>query len=89
MRACFDLSTGRLVRKEPANHDISSPVIAGEIIMAFEIKGNFLSLIDSAPQRFQELESFKINALRCTSPAIVENKILIRKEDRVSCFQWF
>ena len=89
MRACFDLSTGRLVRKEPANHDISSPVIAGEIIIAFEIKGNFLSLIDSAPQRFQELESFKINALRCTSPAIVKNKILIRKDDRVSCFQWF
>lgn len=89
MRACFDLSTGRLIRKEPANHDISSPVIAGEIIMAFEIKGNFLSLIDSAPHRFQELESFKINALRCTSPAIVKNKILIRKEDRVSCFEWF
>lgn len=85
MRACFDLATGRLIRKVPANHDISSPVLVAGTILAYEIKGNFLSLIDTNPENFDEINRFKINALRCTSPAIVGDKILIRKEKSIGC----
>ena len=41
MRACFDVKTGKLIRKEPAKHDISSPVMSGSFILAYEINGSF------------------------------------------------
>ena len=88
MRSCFQLATGELIRKEPSKHDISSPVVSGTKIMAFEINGNFLSVIDSNPNNFQKIEGYKINALRCTSPALIGNKIIIRKEDRVACYEF-
>ncbi len=87
MRASFDLTTGELFRKEVAKHDISSPVIFGNKIFAYEIKGSFLQAIDTTPGNFRSYYRYKLNALRCTSPCITNGKLLIRKDDRISCYQ--
>ena len=86
MRACLELETGKVIRKEMAKHDISSPVMIGEKILAYEISGNFLEIIETDPEKFGEVAKFKIGALRCTSPSPVGSRLLIRKVDRIVCY---
>ena len=69
-----------------AKHDISSPVMIGEKILAYEISGNFLEIIETDPEKFGEVAKFKIGALRCTSPSPVGSRLLIRKVDRIVCY---
>ena len=45
-----------------AKHDISSPIFAGGKILAYEINGNFLKMIDPSPNHFQEVQKTKISA---------------------------
>ena len=87
MRACLDLETGKLIKKEMAKHDISSPVLVGGKILAYEINGSFLQLIETNPGKFGEISKTKIGALRCTSPSPVGSKLLIRKSDRIACYE--
>lgn len=86
MRACLDLESGKMIKKEMAKHDISSPILAGGKILAYEINGSFLKLIETNPEKFGEMNRFKIGALRCTSPSLVGTKLLIRKTDRIVCY---
>ena len=87
MRACFELESGKVIRKEMAKHDISSPILAGGKILAYEINGNFLQLIETKPEKFGAITKAKIGALRCTSPSLSGSKILIRKSDRIACYE--
>ena len=87
MRACLDLETGKLIKKEMAKHDISSPVLIGGKILAYEINGSFLQLIETKPNEFGVITKAKIGALRCTSPSLAGSKLLIRKSDRIACYE--
>ncbi|MBT3636765.1 MAG: hypothetical protein HN531_07490, partial [Opitutae bacterium] len=87
MRACLELESGKLIRKEMAKHDISSPILAGGKILAYEINGSFLQLIETKPEKFGSISKAKIGALRCTSPSLSGSKILIRKSDRIACYE--
>ena len=47
MRLCIDLETGDVLRKIPAKHDISSPIMIGRHILCYEINGSFLQLLEA------------------------------------------
>jgi outer membrane protein assembly factor BamB len=87
MRACLELRSGKVIRKEMAKHDISSPILAGGKILAYEINGSFLQLIETKPEKFGSISKAKIGALRCTSPSLSGSKILVRKSDRIACYE--
>lgn len=87
MRLCLKLETGELLRKVPAKHDISSPILAGGRVFAYEINGSFLSVVTAKPEGFSSEQKFKINALKCTSPSIVGTKLLIRKSNGIACYE--
>jgi hypothetical protein len=87
MRMCVNLHTGNVIRKVPAKHDISSPILADGKILAYEINGSFLKMIDSNPNNFEEIQKAKINALKCTSPSLAGTKLLIRKEQKIICLE--
>lgn len=87
MRMCVNLHTGKVIRKVPAKHDISSPILADGKILAYEINGSFLKMIDSNPNNFEEIQKAKINALKCTSPSLAGTKLLIRKEQKIICLE--
>ena len=86
MRLCLDLKTGEVLNKEIAKHDISSPILADGKIFAYEIKGSFLNMVKADPDDFSELGKAKVSALRCSSPAIVGNKLLVRMAERITCY---
>ena len=86
MRLCLDLKTGKTLQKEVGKHDISSPVFADGKIFAYEIKGSFLDMVKADPNDFTELGKTKVQALRCSSPAIAGNKLLVRMADRIACY---
>ncbi len=86
MRLCLDLKTGEVLSKEVAKHDISSPILADGKIFAYEIKGSLLDMVKADPDDFSELGKAKVSALRCSSPAIVGNKLLVRMADRIACY---
>ena len=86
MRACHDLRTGKQKWKTIAKNDISSPILADGKIYAYEIKASFLDMVKADPSASVLLGRAKLNALRCSSPIIVGNKLLIRMEDRVTCY---
>ena len=87
MRLCLDLSTGKVLAKEVAKHDISSPIMADGKIFAYEIKGSFLDMVNANPDDFTEIGKTKVRALRCSSPAIVGSKLLVRMENRIACYE--
>lgn len=87
MRMCINLENGKVFRKIMAKHDISSPVLTDGKILAYEINGSFLKMIDSNPNSFEEIQKAKINALRCTSPCLVGTKLLVRKEKKIACYE--
>tara|TARA_B110000196_G_scaffold303690_1_gene299750 strand:- start:3 stop:803 length:801 start_codon:yes stop_codon:yes gene_type:complete len=86
MRLCLDLKTGKVLHKEAGKHDISSPLFADGKIFAYEIKGSFLNMVKADPNDFTELGKTKVQALRCSSPAIAGNKLLVRMVDRIACY---
>jgi outer membrane protein assembly factor BamB len=87
MRLCINIKTGQVLRKVPAKHDISSPILAGKKVLAYEINGSFLTSIPANPEHFGSKQKFKINALKCTTPSIVGTKLLIRKADGIACYE--
>ena len=87
MRLCVEMKTGKIIRKVMAKHDISSPIMADGKILAYEINGSQLKMIEASPGSFEEIQKTKINALKCTSPALAGTKLLIRKESGVSCYE--
>lgn len=87
MRLCVDLETGKVLRKVSAKHDISSPILAGGKVLAYEINGSFLISVDAVPEKFSEEQKFKLNALNCTSPALVGTKLLVRNAEGITCFE--
>lgn len=88
IRASFDIKTGEIIGKEVAKHEISSPVMLGNKIFAYEINGSFLQALETEQEEFlSSIYKFKINALRCSSPSLFGTKLLVRKIDRISCYQ--
>ena len=87
MRLCIDLKSGKVQRKVPAKHDISSPIMAGGKVLAYEINGSFLISVDAQPEKLSDERRFKLNALKCTSPALVGTKLLVRKSNGIACFE--
>ena len=82
------LKTGKLIRKEMAKHDISSPVLVGRQDSGLRNQWK-LSYNSSKPipEKFGEISKTKIGALKCTSPSPVGSKLLIRKSDRIACYE--
>jgi hypothetical protein len=87
MRLCIDLPSGKVLRKVSAKHDISSPILAGGKILAYEINGSFLSFVEAKPEKLNDEQKFKLNALKCTSPALVGTKLLVRNQNGISCYE--
>ena len=87
MRMCVEMKSGNVIRKIMAKHDISSPILADGKILAYEINGSQLKMIEANPDNFEEIQKTKINALKCTSPAMSGTKLLIRKEKGVGCYE--
>ena len=87
MRLCIDLQSGRVLRNVPAKHDISSPILAGGKVLAYEINGSFLVSVKAEPDKLGEEQKFKLNALKCTSPGLVGTKLLVRKEKGIACYE--
>jgi hypothetical protein len=84
---CVNLKTGEVLRKVNAKHDISSPVFIDGKILAYEINGSFLTVIDSNPKNFEGLVKIKVSALKCTSPSLSGTKLLIRRENKIVCYE--
>ena len=55
--------------------------------MAYEINGSFLISVDAQPEKLSNEQKFKLNALKCTSPALVGTKLLVRKSNGIACFE--
>ena len=87
MRLCVKAESGEVVRKIKAKHDISSPLIADDKILAYEINGNFLMMIDANHNNFEEIQKAKINALKCTSPSLTGTKLLVRTQNKIICLE--
>ena len=86
MRLCIDLETGDVLRKIPAKHDISSPIMIGRHILCYEINGSFLQLLEADPEKLGDGQKFKINALKCTTPSLIGSQLLIRQENGIAAF---
>ncbi len=83
MRLCIDLFTGETLRKIPSKHDISSPVLVKDTILAFETSGSFLRAFDASAENLHLGEKFKVNALKCASPTPVGSQLLIRRAEHL------
>ena len=86
MRLCVEMDSENN-SKVMAKHDISSPIMVDGKILAYEINGSQLKMIEASPGNFEEIQKTKINALKCTSPALTGTKLLIRKEKGISCYE--
>ncbi len=82
---CVTAASGEKQWEGRAGKDsFSSPVLAGGKLIA--AGGGRLVLIDASDKSFKELAKARVDVLRCTSPALVDGKLILRGKDALYCF---
>jgi outer membrane protein assembly factor BamB len=83
--ACVDLATGDIVwNVAGAGEDFASPILADNKLLALGSGGRFL-LFDAADGKL--LGAGKVDALRCTSPALAGTRAYVRTRKGVSGYE--
>ena len=83
---CADLKTGNILWNQPAKSEISSPILADGKVLVLQNNGTQLTILDANAEKYTELASTKIRAMRCPSPAISDGFLYIRQADKIACF---
>jgi outer membrane protein assembly factor BamB len=85
--ACFDLADGTLKWEQPfGTSEYSSPILAGDTLLAVRDNGRTLVLAHVSPEGYQELAAAPLPITRFTSPALADGKLYLRQTDGVACY---
>jgi outer membrane protein assembly factor BamB len=83
---CVALSDGTVKWQEDAESTITSPMLVDGKLLVVEQNGMFLRLIKADPSSYQMLGRAKIEALWCPTPAPNDGRLIVRRKDKVVCF---
>ncbi len=83
---CVSLADGKVRWQEDVESTITSPVLVDGKILSVEQNGIFLRLIKADPASYQLLGRAKIEAMWCPTPAPYAGRLIVRRKDRVVCF---
>ena len=84
---CLKLDSGEVAWERPSSSAISSPALADGKLFVYENNGGYLAMLKATPDDYQTLGRAKVGALRCASPAIVDDRLYLRSPDSVYCFK--
>ncbi len=84
---CLKLDTGEVAWERQSSSAISSPVLADGKLFVYENNGGYLAMLKATPDDYKTLGRAKVGALRCASPAIVDDRLYLRSPDSVYCFK--
>lgn len=83
---CVALSDGAVKWKEDVESTITSPMLVDGKFLVIEQNGMFLRLIKADPTSYQVLGRAKIQAMWCPTPAPHDGRLIVRRKDKVACF---
>lgn len=83
---CVALSDGAVKWQEEVESTITSPMLVDGKILVIEQNGMFLRLIKADPSSYQLLGRAKIEAMWCPTPAPHDGRLIVRRKDKVVCF---
>ena len=82
---CINVATGKPKWDEPIQGtEISSPIVADGKLIA--VVGTTLRMIGATPQRYTHLGTANLNVEPCTSPALVDGTLYLRRKDGIACY---
>jgi outer membrane protein assembly factor BamB len=82
---CVAAKTGEKLWEGRAGKDsFSSPLLIGDKLVT--AGGGRMTLVDASSDSFKKLAEAKVDTRRCTSPALVDGKIIVRGNDALYCF---
>jgi len=83
---CIDVATGRARWDERVRGtEISSPILADGKLIA--VVGTTLQMTSVTPDRYTHLGTANLNVEPCTSPAMVNGKLYLRRKDGIACYE--
>ncbi len=83
---CVELESGKVMWQDKIKGEINSPIVADGKVFALTNNGGMLVMLDTSPEKHDELAKARIKALWCPSPAIVEGRLYLRMPKGVACF---
>ncbi|QIF00709.1 PQQ-binding-like beta-propeller repeat protein [Roseimicrobium sp. ORNL1] len=83
---CVSLADGKVKWQEDVESTITSPLLVDGKILSIEQNGIFLRLIKADPTSYQLLGRAKVEAMWCPTPAPYDGRLIVRRKDKVVCF---
>lgn len=83
---CVALGDGAVKWQEDVESTITSPMLVDGKFLVIEQNGIFLRLVKADPSSYQLLGRAKIEAMWCPTPAPHDGRLIVRKKDKVVCF---
>lgn len=83
---CLSLADGKVRWQEDVESTITSPLLVDGKILSVEQNGIFLRLFKADPSSYQLLGRSKVDAMWCPTPAPYAGRLIVRRKDKVVCF---
>lgn len=83
---CVSLDDGAVKWEADAESTITSPLLVDGRLLVVEQNGLFLSMVKPDPSSYQPLGRAKIEAMWCPTPAPSNGRLIVRRKDRIVCF---
>ena len=84
--ACVDLKSGDVRWEKRVGGEITSPVLADNMIISGINGCSDTVLLKADPAAFKELSRVRLGQAACSSPAIAGGKMFLRLNDGVACY---
>jgi hypothetical protein len=68
------------------NSTITSPLLADGKLLVYENNGTHVRMMKASNAAYEQLGRAKTDAMGCSSPAIANGRLLVRKKDKLVCF---
>jgi outer membrane protein assembly factor BamB len=84
---CIALESGQVLWEEKVpGQEISSPILAGDRLLAFVGNARELWLIEAVPTGFNRLAKAVVHGANCSTPTLVGGRLFLRTNEGVACF---
>lgn len=83
---CLALNDGTVKWEADAESTITSPLLVDGRILIVDQNGLFLTMVKPDPSSYQPLGRAKIDAMWCPTPAPSDGRLIVRRKDRLVCF---
>lgn len=83
---CAEVDSGSVRWQETRESTISSPALVDDKLFVLENNGTHLLMLAADANEYRQLGRARVDAMWCPSPAISDGRLILRRRDKLVCF---